>query len=128
MCFKNITKPFFLKRKTSIRAITLYHAALHKHCIRVYVLCTEDRLFLAIRLPDTQLNREPVSGNYRRDSMGGYSRPRQNILLMYYIYTHHIKMKSLHREMIHMEENILKPKSLPCFTIDTSIQEQGKFP
>lgn len=53
------------------------------------MLYTEHRLFLASSLPATELNRKPVSGNYRRDSMGGYNCPRQNILLMYYVYTHH---------------------------------------
>lgn len=71
------------------------------------MLCTEDRLLLAIGLPGTQPHREPVSVNYRRDSMGGYRCPRQNILLMYYVYTHHTEMKTLHREMIGTSENAL---------------------
>lgn len=62
MCFKNITQPFFfVKRKTSIRAIVSYHAALYKHCICVYMVHTQDRLFLSARLPDAQRNRDSVS-------------------------------------------------------------------
>ena len=71
------------------------------------MLHTEDRLFLAMSLTGIQLHREPVSGNYRRDSMSGYSCPRQTILLMYNVYTYHIEMKTLHRKMTGMEENIL---------------------
>lgn len=67
-----------------------------------FLCCALKTVSLAIKLPGTELQREPVSGNCRRHPVSGYICPRHNMIQMNYTYTHDIDMKTLYRKMIGM--------------------------